>query len=88
MLARVRSHLWWSDREPPVQQPPRRAPKHEDNKILSKSINTEACEQCFSFLDRVTYVGLTMGPGHFAIFLYLIFDMENAKVVRRRGAQW
>ncbi len=63
-------------------------PRHEDNKILSKSINTEACEQCFSFLDRVTYVGLTMGPGHFAIFLYLIFDMENAKVVRRRGAQW
>ena len=29
MLARVRSHLWWSDREPPVQQPPRRAPKRQ-----------------------------------------------------------
>ena len=57
-------------------------PRHEDNAELSKSINTEACEQCFSFVDRITYTGMNMGPRHFHIYLYLLFDLENTKVLR------
>lgn len=59
-------------------------PRHEANQATTASIDTEACEQCFSFLDRIAYVALNMGPGHHSIFLYLIFDLENEKVVRRR----
>ncbi len=60
-------------------------PRHEANASLSARINAEACEQFFSFLDRVSCIGLNMGPGSFSIYLYLLFDMENDKVVRQRG---
>ena len=59
-------------------------PRHEANSTLSQSIDTEACEQCFSFLDRVSYVTMQMGPGHMSIFLYLLFDLENEKIMRHR----
>ena len=59
-------------------------PRHDANRALAKVIDTSACEQCFSFVDRVTYVGMNMGPGHFAIYLYMILDLENKKVTGRR----
>ena len=60
-------------------------PRHLANASLRGAVNTEACEQAFSFLDRITYVSMTMGPGHFAMFLYIMFDLENNKVYSRRG---
>ena len=62
-------------------------PRHEANKEKASAVNTEACEQVFSFLDRITYVSMNMGPGHFAIVLYLIFDMENQKVLQKRRSE-
>jgi len=59
-------------------------PRHEADQDLSNHIDTEVCEQGFSFRNRVTYAGMNMGPGHFALYTYLIFDLENAKVVRKR----
>lgn len=59
-------------------------PRSDFNSRTASLVNTEACEQGFSFMDRITYVGMNMGPGHFAIYLYLVLDLENAKVTRRR----
>ena len=50
-------------------------PRHEANTELRANINTEACEQCFSFLDRISYLSLNMGPGTMGIYLYLLFDL-------------
>lgn len=50
-------------------------PRHEDNRELREHVNTEACQQVFSFVDRISYIGMNMGPGTFAVFLYLLFDM-------------
>ena len=61
-------------------------PYHEENAHLRGTINTEACEQFFSFLDRVTYVAMNQGQGQFSVVLYLLFDLENEKTVRRRRA--
>ena len=38
-------------------------PRHEQNKAIANEVNTSACEQCFSFIDRITYVGVNMHPG-------------------------
>ena len=59
-------------------------PRHPDNAELVSHMNTEACEQCFSFVDRITYVGMNMGPGHFADYFYLIMDCEKEKVCKSR----
>ena len=60
-------------------------PRSTFNRIFRTVVDTEACEQAFSFLDRVSYVGLNMGPGMFHAYIYLIMDRENEKVVRRRS---
>ena len=60
-------------------------PRLAGNTALRQAVNTEACEQAFSFIDRVTYVSYCMGPGLFHLYGYLIMDMENTKTVRRRG---
>ena len=57
-------------------------PRHEANKQKADCIDTSACEQAFSFVDRITYVGMNMAPGRFAAYLYMIMDLE--KVVRKR----
>lgn len=62
-------------------------PRHENNHVIREAVNTEACEQAFSFIDRITYVSYTMGPGLFHVYGYLIMDMENSKVVKRRGGR-
>ena len=59
-------------------------PRLPVNEHLRRAVNTEACEQAFSFLDRVTYVSYCMGPGMFHVYGYLIMDMENTKIMRRR----
>ena len=59
-------------------------PRLPINKWWRENVNTEACEQAFSFVDRITYVGLSMKPGLFHTYLYLIMDMENEKIVRGR----
>ena len=53
------------------------------NAALRHAVNTEACEQAFSFLDRVSYVTFTMGPGKYHCYTYLLMDLEN-KVVKNR----
>ena len=60
-------------------------PRHEDNEGLRRAVNTEACEQAFSFIDRCTYMTYGMGAGLFHVYVYLLLDMENAKLVRRRS---
>ena len=60
-------------------------PRSPQNDALRRAVNTEACEQAFSFIDRVTYVGLNMGPGMFHAFTYLLMDRENEKLIRRRA---
>ena len=59
-------------------------PRLPANDHLRRAVNTEACEQAFSFLDRVTYVSYCMGPGLFHLYGYLIMDMENSATVQRR----
>ena len=60
-------------------------PRRPENHDLRQSVNTEACEQAFSFIDRITYVGLNMGPGLFHLYLYILMDCENEKTIRRRA---
>ena len=60
-------------------------PRHPSNKELTDQIDTSACEQAFSFVDRITYVGMSMLPGHFSTYIYLILNLENQKVMDRRG---
>ena len=60
-------------------------PRSEANQRYRGTVNTEACEQAFSFIDRITYVSYTMGRGMFHVYAYLIMDMENEKVTRRRS---
>ena len=36
-------------------------PRHPENKDLTDNVDTSACEQAFSFIDRITYVGMNMG---------------------------
>ena len=60
-------------------------PRSPANADVRAQVDTEACEQAFSFLDRVTYVLQEMGPGLFHVYMYLILDMENARVVAGRG---
>ena len=60
-------------------------PRHEKKRAIWEAVNTEACEQAFSFIDRVTYVSYAMAPGLFHVYGYLIMDMENTKVVKRRA---
>ena len=59
-------------------------PRHENNEKLRRAINTEACEQAFSFVDRYTYMTYSMGPSLFHFYVYMLFDMENEKLVWRR----
>ena len=59
-------------------------PKHANNEALRGVVNTEACEQAFSFIDRYTYMAHSMSAGLFHVYLYLLLDMENSKLVRRR----
>ena len=60
-------------------------PRSEINREFKGAVNTEACEQAFSFVDRLTYVAFTMGPGLFHVYNYVLMDRENGKLVRRRG---
>ena len=60
-------------------------PRHTDNAAKRAAVNTEACEQVFSFVDQVTYVAFQMGPGMFHTYAYLLFDLENEKTERRRS---
>ena len=59
-------------------------PRHPDNERKRQDVNTEACEQAFSYIDRITYVAGTMGPGMFHAYNYLLMDLENQKVMRAR----
>ena len=59
-------------------------PRSSHNKDIQNAVNTEACEQAFSFLDRLTYVAYNMGPGLFHTYLYIIMNRENKKLSRRR----
>ena len=60
-------------------------PRLPENAAVRKAVNTEACEQAFSFLDRISYVGLNMNRGSFHLYLYLLMDRENTKVCLRRS---
>ena len=59
-------------------------PRHEANEPLRGLVNTEACEQAFSFIDRYTYMTYSMGAGLFHVYAYLLLDMENSKLMKRR----
>ena len=59
-------------------------PRHANNEDLRGVVNTEACEQAFSFLDRYTYMTYSMGAGLFHVYVYLLLDMENSKLMRHR----
>ena len=54
------------------------------NAAIRAAVNTDACEQSFSFLDRISYVAFGMGPGRFHCFTYLLMDLENKKVMQNR----
>lgn len=60
-------------------------PRLPENEGLRKAVDTEACEQAFAFLDRVTYLLQEMGPGSFHTYLYLVMGLENERLVNRRA---
>lgn len=57
-------------------------PRAPENEGVRRLVDTEACEQAFSFVDRISYVGQNMGPGRFAAYTYFILDLENASLHR------
>ena len=62
-------------------------PRAPENADIRKAVDTEACEQAFSFLDRITYHLQEMGPGTFHAFMYLMLDSENERIVALRAAK-
>ncbi len=50
-------------------------------------MDTEACEQASSLLDRITYHLQEMGPGTFHVFMYLMLDLEIERIVALRAAK-
>ena len=62
-------------------------PRAPENEELRRAVDTEACEQAFSFLDRITYHLQEMGPGTFHAFMYLMLDLENERMVALRAAR-
>ena len=56
-------------------------PKHEANAALASTYSTEACEQCFAWLDRYLYHFLELGPGAVVAQLRFLVDRKHARVV-------
>ena len=62
-------------------------PLNSMNRLFLQNVNTEACEQAFSWLDTVTYVALGMTRGRFQIFLYMMMHLANEKIMARRSSR-
>lgn len=50
-----------------------------------QEVNTQACEQFFAWLSKVTYVSLNMDGPTFNVFIYIMRNAHNAAAVQGRA---